>query len=121
MYPMYAYVEDFSLNKDDIEGIQYLYGKVNRLFTKAKQKHQKYFNLNFSQPSLLFLGPKIGPDPTPPQPTTPTTPYPDPDETDPTDEPEPTKPVDPTKDACKLDKFDSITVTEGELHFFKDG
>lgn len=28
MYPMYTYVEDFSLHKDDIEGIQYLYGKV---------------------------------------------------------------------------------------------
>lgn len=28
MYPMYSYVEDFSLHKDDIEGIQYLYGKV---------------------------------------------------------------------------------------------
>lgn len=26
MYPMYKYVEDFSLNQDDIEGIQYLYG-----------------------------------------------------------------------------------------------
>lgn len=28
MYPMYTYVENFSLHKDDIEGIQYLYGKV---------------------------------------------------------------------------------------------
>uniref|UniRef100_A0A3Q1HT91 Matrix metalloproteinase-9 n=1 Tax=Acanthochromis polyacanthus TaxID=80966 RepID=A0A3Q1HT91_9TELE len=28
MYPMYSYVEDFSLHEDDIEGIQYLYGKV---------------------------------------------------------------------------------------------
>lgn len=28
MYPMYSYVEDFSLHKDDIEGIQYLYGKL---------------------------------------------------------------------------------------------
>ncbi len=26
MYPMYKYVEDFSLHHDDIEGIQYLYG-----------------------------------------------------------------------------------------------
>uniref|UniRef100_A0A8C9XW54 Matrix metalloproteinase-9 n=1 Tax=Sander lucioperca TaxID=283035 RepID=A0A8C9XW54_SANLU len=28
MYPMYSYVKDFSLHEDDIEGIQYLYGKV---------------------------------------------------------------------------------------------
>ncbi|XP_008294599.1 matrix metalloproteinase-9 [Stegastes partitus] len=94
MYPMYSYVEDFSLHEDDIEGIQYLYGS------------------------------KTGPDPTPPQPNPPTT-----DDTDPTDEPEPTEPtttttmtpVDPTKDACKMTKFDTITVIAGELHFFKDG
>ncbi|KAM6925101.1 matrix metalloproteinase-9 [Xenentodon cancila] len=100
MFPMYSYVEDFPLHKDDIEGIQYLYGS------------------------------KTGPDPTAPQPNTPTTtPYPDPDETDPTDEPEPTDdptatstpPVDPTKDACKITKFDTITVIEGALYFFKDG
>lgn len=99
MYPMYTYVEDFSLHEDDIEGIQYLYGR------------------------------KTGPDPTPPQPdTTSATPNPDPDETDPTDAPtEPTttttttRPVDPTIDACKFTKFDTITVIEGELHFFKDG
>ncbi|KAM9341969.1 matrix metalloproteinase-9 [Pholidichthys leucotaenia] len=94
MYPMYSYVEDFSLHEDDIEGIQYLYGR------------------------------KTGPDPTPPQPNPPTTtPSIDPDyETDPTDEPEPTStPVDPAKDACKLPKFDAITVIGGELHFFKDG
>ncbi|XP_034732504.1 matrix metalloproteinase-9 isoform X1 [Etheostoma cragini] len=94
MYPMYSYMKDFSLHEDDIEGIQYLYGR------------------------------KTGPDPTPPQPNTPTTtPYPDPDETDATDEPTTTttRPVDPTKDACKLTKFDTITVIEGELHFFKDG
>ncbi|KAK5617233.1 hypothetical protein CRENBAI_009965 [Crenichthys baileyi] len=98
MFPMYSYVEDFSLHEDDIEGIQYLYGS------------------------------KTGPDPTAPQPDTPaTTPYPD--ETDATEEPEPTDPsivttpstVDPTKDACKMLKFDTITVIQGHLHFFKDG
>ncbi|KAM8864717.1 matrix metalloproteinase-9 isoform 2-T2 [Spinachia spinachia] len=96
MYPMYSYVKDFSLHKDDIEGIQYLYGS------------------------------KTGPDPTPPGPNTPTTtPYPDPDVTDPTEEPigpsTTVRPVDPTKDVCKFTEFDTITVIEGELHFFKDG
>lgn len=28
MYPMYDYHEGFPLNKDDIEGIQYLYGEA---------------------------------------------------------------------------------------------
>uniref|UniRef100_A0A3P8UH76 Matrix metalloproteinase-9 n=1 Tax=Cynoglossus semilaevis TaxID=244447 RepID=A0A3P8UH76_CYNSE len=92
MFPMYTYVEEFSLHRDDIEGIQYLYG------------------------------PKTGPDPTPPQPN----PFPDPDKTEPTNEPEPTtttttRPVPPTNEICKFTKFDTITVIEGDLHFFKDG
>lgn len=29
MYPMYSFVEDFSLHEDDIEGIHYLYGKAS--------------------------------------------------------------------------------------------
>ncbi|XP_029011578.1 matrix metalloproteinase-9 [Betta splendens] len=97
MYPIYRYIEGFPLNKDDIEGIQYLYGG------------------------------RTGPDPTPPRPRTTTTPFPDP-ETDPTEEPTKpttptttTRPVDPAQDACQMDKFDTITVIEGELHFFKDG
>ncbi|KAL3064164.1 hypothetical protein OYC64_000447 [Pagothenia borchgrevinki] len=95
MYPMYSFVEDFSLHEDDIEGIQYLYGR------------------------------KDGPDPTPPKPNTPsTTAYPDPDDTDKPTDPTTTTtatPVDPTKDACKMTKFDTITVINGELHFFNDG
>jgi matrix metalloproteinase-9 (gelatinase B) len=27
MFPMYRFIENFSLNEDDVEGIQYLYGK----------------------------------------------------------------------------------------------
>uniref|UniRef100_A0A4W6CP99 Matrix metalloproteinase-9 n=1 Tax=Lates calcarifer TaxID=8187 RepID=A0A4W6CP99_LATCA len=84
MYPMYSYVEDFSLHRDDIEGIQYLYGKPNTPTTAPNP------------------GPTDSTDPT--KPTTTTTARPD-----------------PTNDACKLDKFDTITVIEGELHFFKDG
>lgn len=79
---------------------------------------------------FIFSGSKTGPKPTEPEPETPTTnPYPDPDETDPTDEPKPTdgptpatpSTVDPNKDVCKTLTFDTITVIEGELHFFKDG
>uniref|UniRef100_A0A671YV44 Matrix metalloproteinase-9 n=1 Tax=Sparus aurata TaxID=8175 RepID=A0A671YV44_SPAAU len=105
MFPMYSYVEDFHLHEDDIEGIQYLYGK---LMTNC------------------FI--KTGPVPTPPQPNPTTDIYPTIDENV-TDDPEPTEPtptttpqpVDPTKDACKMTKFDTITVIQGELHFFKDG
>uniref|UniRef100_A0A3Q2XRX1 Matrix metalloproteinase-9 n=1 Tax=Hippocampus comes TaxID=109280 RepID=A0A3Q2XRX1_HIPCM len=85
MYPMYSYVENFSLHKDDIAGIQYLYGR------------------------------REGPLPTPPRPTT-TTAAPRPTTTT-----APT-PVDPTtKDVCKVNKFDSITVIKNYLYFFSDG
>uniref|UniRef100_A0A671YV15 Matrix metalloproteinase-9 n=1 Tax=Sparus aurata TaxID=8175 RepID=A0A671YV15_SPAAU len=50
-------------------------------------------------------GPNVTDDPEPTEPTPTTTP----------------QPVDPTKDACKMTKFDTITVIQGELHFFKDG
>uniref|UniRef100_A0A8C5HU14 Matrix metalloproteinase-9 n=1 Tax=Gouania willdenowi TaxID=441366 RepID=A0A8C5HU14_GOUWI len=93
MFPMYSYVEDFSLHDDDIEGIQYLYG------------------------------PKTGPKPTPPQPN-PTTPSTNPNPETEAPEPRTTTtpvPIDPSKDACKLTSFDTITVIDRELHYFKDG
>ncbi|KAJ8017198.1 hypothetical protein DPEC_G00015320 [Dallia pectoralis] len=98
MFPMYSYIENFSLNKDDVEGIQFLYGS------------------------------KTSPDPTAPGPT-PTAPGPTPT-TEETDEPDTpttkptittTRPVDPSQDACKIEKFDTITEVDGQLHFFKDG
>lgn len=64
--------------------------------------------------------------------TKPTPPNPNPPTAEPTEPTKPTDPtestttttavsVDPTKDACKQDTFDTITVIQGELHFFKDG
>ncbi|XP_051965087.1 matrix metalloproteinase-9-like [Xyrauchen texanus] len=92
MYPMYKYIEDFSLNSDDIEGIQYLYG------------------------------PKTGPDPTPPQPKTTTSSptRPNPSETT-TSVSTTTHVVVPSEDACQFKEFDAITEIQKELHFFKDG
>ncbi|KAG1933101.1 matrix metalloproteinase-9 [Pimephales promelas] len=93
MYPMYKYIEDFSLNQDDIEGIQYLYG------------------------------PKTGPNPTPPKPKTttsspvvPTKPTP----SEKTTTVSTTTHVGPSQDACEIKEFDAITEIQKELHFFKD-
>lgn len=69
-----------------------------------------FFNLHF------FSGSKTNPEPNPTPSIIPTTDsYPEPTE------PTTAQPVDPSKDACKLTKFDTITMIGGELHFFKDG
>lgn len=67
----------------------------------------------------IFSGSRTGPVPTPPNPKPPTAEPTEP--TDPTTTTTTAVPVDPTKDACKQDTFDTITVIQGELHFFKDG
>ncbi|XP_064156136.1 matrix metalloproteinase-9-like isoform X1 [Anguilla rostrata] len=69
---------------------------------------------------VVIPGPKPGPDPVPPTraatdptPTEKTTP-----QTTTTTTP---TPVDPSLDACRVDKFDTITLIQQELHLFKDG
>uniref|UniRef100_A0A8C8EJN7 Matrix metalloproteinase-9 n=1 Tax=Oncorhynchus tshawytscha TaxID=74940 RepID=A0A8C8EJN7_ONCTS len=90
MYPMYSYVEDFSLHEDDVEGIHYLYGSK-------------------TGPDPIPTIPSPGPDPKPDTTTTKST-------TTTT-----THPVDPSQSPCQINKFDTITEIDGDLHFFKDG
>lgn len=49
MFPMYRYVEELSLHADDIEGIQYLYGKVliYCIIIKSLIFHFSTFSLTF--------------------------------------------------------------------------
>lgn len=47
MYPMYSYVKDFSLNEDDVEGIQYLYGMILSI-------HDMIIKNNTSNMALLY-------------------------------------------------------------------
>uniref|UniRef100_A0A672PSD6 Matrix metalloproteinase-9 n=1 Tax=Sinocyclocheilus grahami TaxID=75366 RepID=A0A672PSD6_SINGR len=103
MYPMYRYIEDFSLHRDDIKGIQYLYvlyssGLIAILF------------------HCFFSGPKTGPTSTPPEPQFTTSSLILPTKSTVST----TTHVDPSQDVCQIKEFDSITEIQKELHFFKD-
>ncbi|XP_067324433.1 matrix metalloproteinase-9 [Anolis sagrei] len=99
MYPMYTYLADFQLHPDDIEGIQYLYGKGS--------------------------GPQPTQSPDVPD-TEPPTEADDYDDASTTDESgssvTETTPVDrPEEDACRVQEFDTVAEIKKELHLFKDG
>lgn len=96
MYPMYKYVETFSLHEDDIEGIQYLYGPNP--------------DIKPPKPTTTVSPPRSTPEPNPTGKPIKTT-------TSPTT----AHPVDPSADACEVEIFDAITEIQGKLHFFKDG
>ncbi|XP_009866750.1 PREDICTED: matrix metalloproteinase-9-like, partial [Apaloderma vittatum] len=100
MYPMYSYVQDFQLAPDDVQGIQYLYGRGSGL-----------------EPTAPVPVPTKQPQPTPTEAATT-------EEEEEEMTPKPTAepiPVDPSRDACEEKNFDAITEINGELHFFKDG
>uniref|UniRef100_A0A4W5PSI1 Matrix metalloproteinase-9 n=1 Tax=Hucho hucho TaxID=62062 RepID=A0A4W5PSI1_9TELE len=119
MYPMYRYIENFSLHKDDVEGIHYLYGMILSQYDMVRKdfcfkKNTKcpyidYFFANPISPDPIPTIPSPGPEPKPDTPTTKST-------TTTT-----THPVDPSQNPCQIDKFDTITEIDGDLHFFKDG
>lgn len=117
MYPMYSYVENLSLHQDDIDGIQYLYGKPvsNDAGILMKMFNCEHLSIAFLPLTTTPAGSNTGPQPTPRPPISPTT-APD----IPTETTQP-QPVDPSQDACTVDAFDSITTINKELHFFKDG
>lgn len=58
MYPLYSYLEGFPLNKDDIDGIQYLYGEAGgqrrgaerRMWLSCRKRRGEKRNLN------IYLG-----------------------------------------------------------------
>lgn len=116
MYPMYSFIENFSLHKDDIDGIHYLYGKLglkSHAGILMREFNCELLSIFFPQPTLS-VGSKKGPKPTP-NPSPPTS------EPDVSTEVTTPQPVDPSQDACTVTIFDSITAIKGELHFFKDG
>ncbi|XP_072095692.1 matrix metalloproteinase-9-like [Mobula birostris] len=99
MYPMYKYIENFELSRDDVAGIQHLYG--------AKED---------STPTST-----MAPGATTEEPSA-TTEEPSPTTVTPvsTDVP-PTTTAEPSTDICSIDIYDAIASIKDTLHFFKNG
>uniref|UniRef100_A0A3P9PGX6 Matrix metalloproteinase-9 n=1 Tax=Poecilia reticulata TaxID=8081 RepID=A0A3P9PGX6_POERE len=87
MFPLISYVENFSLDQDDIDGIQYLYSELTTQTFPYSAVNTSGPHPTLNTPSVVTASPI----------------------------------VDPTKDPCKMLKFDTITLIQRHLHFFKDG
>ncbi|KAF4023710.1 hypothetical protein G4228_015639 [Cervus hanglu yarkandensis] len=121
MYPMYRFTEEHPLHRDDVQGIQHLYGPrpepEPRPPTTTAAEPQPT-----APPTVCVTGPPTarpseGPTtgPTGPPAAGPTGP--------PTAGPSaaPTESPDPAEDVCNVDIFDAIAEIGNRLHFFKAG
>ncbi|XP_075383870.1 matrix metalloproteinase-9 [Tenrec ecaudatus] len=121
MYPMYRFTEEPPLHKDDIQGIQHLYGPRPepdpRPRTTTTPKPQPT-----APPTVCVTGPPtVKPSERPTAgPTGPPSPGPT---GPPTAGPSaaPTGPLDPVDDACNVHIFDAMAEIRNHLHFFKNG
>ncbi|XP_059978922.1 matrix metalloproteinase-9 [Lagenorhynchus albirostris] len=121
MYPMYSFTEKHPLHKDDVQGIQHLYGPrpepEPRPPTTATAEPQPT-----APPTVCATGPPTAPPserptagPTGPPSAGPTGP--------PTAGPSaiPTRSLDPADEVCNVNIFDAIAEIRNRLHLFKDG
>nr|BAE25191.1 unnamed protein product [Mus musculus] len=137
MYPLYSYLEGFPLNKDDIDGIQYLYGRGSKpdprppatTTTEPQPTAPPTMCPTIPPTAYPTVGPTVGPTGAPsPGPTSSPSPGP-------TGAPSPgptapptagsseasTESLSPADNPCNVDVFDAIAEIQGALHFFKDG
>eukprot|EP00069_Balaena_mysticetus_P009528 bmy_06251T0 len=121
MYPMYSFTEKHPLHKDDVQGIQHLYGPrpepEPRPPTTATAEPQPT-----APPTVCATGPPIAP--TSERPTAGST---GPPAAGPTGPPTagpsaiPTRSLDPADDVCNVNIFDAIAEIGNRLYLFKDG
>ncbi|XP_049635156.1 matrix metalloproteinase-9 [Suncus etruscus] len=124
MYPMYSFTEEPPLDKDDVEGIQKLYGV--RPTSQPQPQPQPTTITPEPQPTAPPTVCPTGPPTARPseQPTVGPTGAPSPGPTGPpTAGPSaaPTMPLDPDEEICQVNIFDAISEIQGHLHVFRDG
>ncbi|KAF5917467.1 matrix metalloproteinase-9 [Diceros bicornis minor] len=117
MYPMYSFTEQPPLHKDDVKGIQHLYGP------RPEPEPQPPTTTTREPQTTVCL---TGPPPTRPA-ERPTAAPTGPPSAGPTGPPSagpptvPTVPLGPEEDVCNVNIFDAIAEIGDHLHFFKDG